>query len=330
MNSRDTHDEVKDYYGKTLQSSNDLQSSCCTAGELPMRYRKILAMLDDEIEGLSVLDLGCGTGRDCYLMSNLVGEDGHVIGLDMTDEQLDVANKYIASMTEKFGYAKANIEFRKGIIEDLSSAGIEDNSIDLIVSNCVINLATDKEAVLSEALRVLKPGGEIFFSDVYSDRRIPQELRDDEVFYGECLGGALYYEDFRRIMQTLGCHDHRIVTKTKIDLNNAEIEAKAGNINFYSITVRAFKLDLEDLCEDYGQTVTYKGSDEFPHAFVLDDHHTFETGRPMLVCGNTFDMLNKTRFSELFDFSGDKSVHYGLFDCSDDLSTNTDDSGACC
>ena len=338
-----SHNDVQDYYGKTLQSSSDLQSNCCTASEPADHIKKIIGEIEDEVldrfygcgspipeslEGLTVLDLGCGTGRDCYILSKLVGENGRVIGVDMTDEQLDVARRNQDKMAENFGYEKSNVEFIKAIIEDLSA--IVDASVDLVISNCVINLSTHKEKVFSEIFRVLKPGGELYFSDVYSDRRIPQHLRDDTVFYGECLGGALYYEDFRRMMMDIGCLDHRIVSKSVIDLNNKEIEEKAGNIVFYTITVRAFKLDsLEDECEDYGQVAIYKG--DITHAentFILDDHHQFEAGRPMLVCGNTAAMLEETRFATHFQIIGDRSTHFGIFDCSNDVETEA--GGSCC
>ena len=149
--------------------------------------------------------MGCGSGRDCYLASSFVGDSGKVIGVDMTDEQLEVARKYVDYHTEKFKLSQPNVEFKKGIIENLKdSAGIEDNSIDVVISNCVVNLSADKEAVFKEVWRILKPGGELYFSDVFSDRRIPQNLKDDKVLWGECLSGALYIEDFRRLMDKVG------------------------------------------------------------------------------------------------------------------------------
>lgn len=122
------------------------------------------------------MDLGCGTGRDCYLASAMVGKNGQVIGIDMTDEQLEVANKHKEYHREAFGLGKSNVDFRKGVIEDLKSSGLEDNSVDVVISNCVINLSASKEQVFKEIWRVLKPGGELYFSDVFSDRRIPQYL----------------------------------------------------------------------------------------------------------------------------------------------------------
>ena len=331
MASPDTHAQVQDYYGTQLQTSQDLLTNACCTDDIPLAHRRILSQLAPEvldkyygcgvcvpeaIEGLTVLDLGSGSGRDAYLLSKLVGETGHVIGVDMTPEQLDVARRHIDFHTEKFGYAQPNVEFRHGYIEDLQAAGIADNSVDLVVSNCVLNLSTDKAATFREIFRVLKPGGELFIADVFADRRVPEALRQDPVLYGECLSGALYTEDFRRLLLDLGVADYRLFSSRRLTINNPEIEAKVGNIGFYSFTVRAFKLDLEDRCEDHGQVATYRGTVPGQSTqFVLDDHHTFETGRPMLVCGNTAAMVADTRYAAHFEVVGDKSRHFGLFDC---------------
>jgi arsenite methyltransferase len=323
---------VQDYYGKVLQSSADLKTSaCCLAEAMPPHIAAILKDIHPEVkdrfygcgspippalDGVTVLDLGCGSGRDCYALAKLVGPTGFVIGVDMTDEQLAVARRHVDYHAGKFGYPLSNTEFRQGYIEDLAAAGIADASVDLVVSNCVLNLSPDKARVFREIFRVLKPGGELYFSDVFADRRVPRELATDPVLLGECLGGALYLEDFRRLMAEAGCLDARVVSSAPLAINNAEIERKAGFINFRSLTVRAFKLPLEDRCEDYGQVAYYLGTmPEHPHQFALDDHHLFKTGQPMLVCGNTADMIFATRYASHFRVTGDKRVHYGLFDC---------------
>ena len=330
MASFETRAQVQDYYGTQLQTSQDLLTNACCTDDIPLAHRRILAQLESEvlekyygcgvcipeaIEGLTVLDLGSGSGRDAYLLSKLVGEHGHVIGVDMTEEQLDVARRHIDAHTVTFGYSKPNVEFRHGYIEDLKSADIADNSVDLVVSNCVLNLSTDKEATYREIFRVLKPGGELFIADVFADRRVPETLRQDPVLYGECLSGAMYTEDFRRLLLRLGINDYRLLSSRRLTINNAEIEEKVGNIGFYSLTVRAFKLAIEDKCEDHGQVATYLGTIAGqPNQFVLDEHHTFETGRPMLVCGNTAAMVADTRYGQHFRVLGDTSQHFGLFD----------------
>ncbi|MEZ4750310.1 MAG: methyltransferase domain-containing protein [Bdellovibrionota bacterium] len=341
-----TIESVKEYYGKVLKSSADLKTSaCCAVEALPPLLQKAAAQIHPEVRerfygcgapfpaelrGATVLDLGCGTGRDCYLLSQLVGESGKVIGVDMTPSQLEIARRHEVYHQEKFGYARSNVQFLEGYIEDLKSLGIEDSSVDVVVSNCVLNLSPDKRRVFSELLRVLKPGGELFISDVFSLQRLPESFKKDPVLLGECLGGALYTEDFRRLLIDLGVNDYRIVNRSRIDLVNESVKAKAGAYEFYSITVRAFKLDLEDRCEDYGQVAHYLGTiPEMPHAFRLDDHHNFITGKRLAVCSNTAAMLSDTRYTSHFKIEGDLSRHYGLFDCGP---TTTEEAapGACC
>ncbi|MBS3964136.1 MAG: methyltransferase domain-containing protein [Methylomonas sp.] len=339
-------ESVQHYYGQVLQSSNDLKTNaCCSIDSMPSYLKALLAGLHPEVlerfygcgsplppalQGMTVLDLGCGSGRDCYLLSKLVGPTGRVIGVDMTPEQLEVAVRHRDWHAERFGFA--NVEFLHGHIENLHTVGIADNSIDVVVSNCVINLSPEKPKVLAEIFRVLKPGGELYFSDVFADRRIPGELRQDPVLLGECLGGALYWEDFRRILQDLGCPDVRKVKQNPISIDDPEVFAKIGMVKFDSVTVRAFKMPLEDRCEDFGQVAVYLGSiAEHPHHFDLDDHHHFETGRPLRVCGNTADMLASSRYGQHFQVLGDQSRHFGLFDCvPGPQNTVTKADGACC
>jgi len=324
-------DNVKDYYGKQLKGSSDLKSSVCSCVERPpAAVMKILPLIAREImekfygcgsplapllEGMTILDLGCGTGRDAYIASKLVGETGKIIGIDMTTEQIEVAKKYQDEQRERFGYKSSNVEFHQGYIEDLKSIGIEDNSIDIVISNCVINLSPAKEQVFKEIYRVLKPGGELFFSDIFADRRIPEALALDPVLHGECISGALYIEDFRRMMAKCGFADYRYTNIRNLDTLDEEIKSKVGFATFSSRTVRAFKLsDLEDICEDYGQVAYYDGSIEgYSHFFDLDDHHRFFTDKPMLVCGNTASMLKNTRYSKAFKVIGNRSKHFGAF-----------------
>jgi SAM-dependent methyltransferase len=327
-------DAVKDYYGRILGGTKDLKSNACRCVEsLSASHRAILDQIAPEIlersygcgspipealEGMTVLDLGCGTGRDVYLVSRLVGPSGRVIGVDMTDEPLAIARRHQASQAERFGYGRSNVEFVKGYIEDLDALGIADKSIDVVISNCAINLSPRKDAVFAEIFRVLKPGGELHFSDVFAGRRVPRELCEDPVLLGECLGGAMYLEDFRRLLRGLGCPDYRTMSRSRVQLGSPEIEAKIGAIDFHTVKVRAFKLaGLEDICEDYGQVAWYLGTiPDHPFRFSLDDHHAFEKGKPMLVCGNTAAMVADTRFGKHFKETGDRSVHHGPFDCS--------------
>jgi len=346
-----THKKVADYYGKILQTKKDLKTNaCCALDKLPAYVQEPMKLIEEEIqmkfygcgapiplvlEGMKVLDLGCGTGRDCFVLSYFVGSQGDVVGVDMTQEQLDIANKYIPVQMEKFGLKNPNVRFVRGYIEDLKSIDIPDNYFDIVISNCVVNLSPDKESVFKEVYRVLKKGGEFFFSDVYADRRLPQWAREDPVLLGECLGGALYWKDFERLARGVGFYDPRIYACSKIDLLDQETIDKIGFSHFNSITYRLFKLsNLEEACEDYGQVASYKGMiEESPHQFILDSHHIFEKDKHFRVCSNTASMLEDTRLSRHFKVVGDTSVHFGLFDgCgpSPIKRAEAQDMGSCC
>jgi arsenite methyltransferase len=343
------HDIVQEYYGKTLQHTGDLQTSaCCDISQVPAWLKPLLSRIHPEVleryygcglvcppllEGCRVLDLGCGSGRDVYALSQLVGPTGEVIGVDMTDEQLAVARRHHQYHRDTVGYD--NVKFLHGYIERLAELNLEPGSFDVIVSNCVVNLSPDKDAVLRDVNRLLKAGGEFYFSDVYADRRVPDDVRNDPVLYGECLGGALYWNDFLRLAKKHGFEDPRLTEDRPLDITNPELAARAKGIGFHSATYRLFKMDgLESACEDYGQAVVYRGSIAGnANRFVLDKHHNIETGRVFPVCGNTFRMLHDSRFRAHFDFIGDFSRHYGLFPgCGGELPFDKADAGAvpCC
>jgi len=325
------NENVRDYYGKVLQSSDDLKTdACCTDTDLPGYIKAALSDVHDEVlaryygcgliapealDGLSVLDLGSGSGRDAYVLSRLVGEQGRVVGVDMTDEQLAVANAHIDYHRTRYGYADSNVRFLKGYLEDLDSLDLDAGSFDVIISNCVINLCEDKAAVLKSAYRLLKPGGEMYFSDVYADRRVPVALTKDPVLHGECLSGALYWNDFLQTARAAGFLDPRLVEDRPLAIGDDAIRAKLGDIRFYSATYRLFKLDGLDISqEDYGQSVTYRGS--VPHhsaVFTFDKALQLPAGVPTPVSGNSYAMLQASRFASHFDFHGDGASHRGIF-----------------
>ncbi len=338
MRSDQEREAIKDYYSRVIHTSNDLATGACCCNEtmVPL-VRDAAALLHpeiaasaygcaspipDAIEGCTVLDLGCGTGFDTYICSRLVGPSGRVIGLDMTPAQLEVAQRHLSEQMERFGYTEPNIDFRQGFIEELDAAKIPDASIDVVISNCVINLSPDKQRVFSEIFRVLKPGGELCFSDVFADRRLPQALREDPILLGECLAGALYVEDLRRMMNTCGVADVRTIARSKTRIGNDTIEKRVRPARFISLTLRAFKLDsLEDRCEDFGQVAWYRGTiPGATYTYRLDNHHEFIKDKPLLVCGNTAAMLSETRLAPHFRVEGTRETHYGLFPC-DSLAT---------
>lgn len=351
----DIRQEVKDYYSKiTVEKEGTMETNiCCSLDAVPAHIAEVQAKIHPEIvkrfygcgspiplalEGCTVLDLGCGTGVDVYTVSKLVGESGKVIGVDMNDDQLAIAKRYRDEMAKAFGFSASNVEFKKGFIEDLTAMGIEDESIDVVISNCVINLSPDKESVFREIWRVLKTGGELYFSDIFADRRVPEAISNDEMLRGECLGGAMYSEDFRRLMQSVGWKDFRYIKNVKADIGNAEIEEKIGNIGFSSATIRAIKHPeyIEDICEEYGQVAIYRGgilgSENY---FDLDDHHRFIKDLPLRVCGNSCCMVENTRFGKYFEIIGDRSRHFGPFEGCGSVpaaaeSASEGESGSCC
>lgn len=235
-----------EYYGQVLKTSKDLKTTACTASGRPHQsIVDILYKVPEEvkdkfygcgaplplgIDGLRVLDLGSGSGRDCYVASALVGSKGKVVGIDMTEEQLSVSRKHVDTFYKTIGLEDTpNMSFIKGHIEYLDKAGIKDNSFDLVISNCVINLSPNKPRTLAEIFRVLAPGGELYFSDVYCDRRVPEEAKKNELLWGECISGALYYNDFKSLAQKVGFTTPRVLQVAPIEIQDVEMRRLLGN-----------------------------------------------------------------------------------------------------
>lgn len=166
--------------------------------------------------GEVVADLGSGAGLDCFLAARRVGESGRVIGLDMTDSMLELAR------TNQAKLGLTNVEFRKGEIEKMP---IADNSVDVIISNCAVNLSPDKDAVFREAFRVLKPGGRIAISDVVTRGAVPSEFRRALDLWAGCLSGALDEQDFARRLKAAGFGD--VAVTPGASLSGTEIETWA-------------------------------------------------------------------------------------------------------
>ena len=155
-------------------------------------------------EGETVLDLGSGGGFDCFLARGQVGEKGHVIGVDMTPEMVKLARQN----AKKSGYS--NVEFRLGEIEHLP---VSDESVDVIISNCVINLSLDKEQVFKEAYRVLKPGGRLSISDIVATAELPEQIIKDLAMMAGCIAGAEYVENIKTMLQNAGFKDIELTPK---------------------------------------------------------------------------------------------------------------------
>lgn len=317
MANEDVHDNVKKYYGSRLESSCDLQTSAassCRVSSMPPCVREALSLVHPEVtkkffgcglpfpaklEKCRVLDLGSGSGRDCFAFSKLVGPNGHVTGIDMTEEMITVSQQYIQYHQEKFGYAKPNVAFVKGYMEKLGEAGLQKDSFDVILSNCVICLCPDKLSVLKEAYNVLKEGGEMYFSDMYASKPIPDHMKQDPVLWGEGMGGSLYWQDFISLALSVGFSTPLLVTASLIVVHNDELKAKAGDIQYASVTYRLFKLPNKPFCAE--AEVTYKGTIEgFQDQLNFDSSHHFKKDIPNKVTGEMTLILQSSRFSPDF------------------------------
>nr|XP_056706423.1 arsenite methyltransferase [Euleptes europaea] len=308
--------EVQDYYGKEVTKTTDLKTNAClmTARPLPTFVREALQCVHEEVsakyygcglvipeclENCWILDLGSGSGRDCYMLSKLVGENGHVTGIDMTEAQLEVAKKYIDYHMNKFDYQNPNVNFILGHIEKLGAADLKDESYDLVISNCVVNLSPNKRSVLREAYRVLKTGGEMYFSDVYASHDLPEEIRKHRILWGECLGGALWWEDLYKIAEDAGFLPPRLVTASRISISNKELEKVVGDCQFVSVTFRLFKVPQDDSaqrCEVIynGEITGHKKELEF------DVNYKFKQGEVVEVDKETAAILQHSRFATKF------------------------------
>ncbi len=266
--------------------------------------------------GETVLDLGSGGGKICYIAAQIVGKAGKVIGVDRNDDMLALARKYQPEIASKLGYA--NTEFRKGSIQDLalnletfeayladdpvtsssdwlraeakaeqlreSEPLVEDDSVDVVVSNCVLNLVSnaDRQQLFSEIFRVLNRGGRAVISDIVCDEPVPQHLQDDPNLWSGCVSGAFGEDEFLQAFAEAGFYGIEILSRQE------EAWATVEGIEFRSLTVRAYK-GKEGACHDQKQAVIYNG----PWSKVMDDDgHTLYRGKRMAVCGKTFEIYS--------------------------------------
>jgi arsenite methyltransferase len=270
-------------------------------------------------EGDCVLDLGSGGGKICYMAAQLVGDKGSVIGIDMTDEMLALARKYQQEMAKKLGGDRVN--FRKGYIQDLaldlqalqdykmtnpSAAELEiwqqkqkterplvaSGSIDLVVSNCVLNLVAQKsrQHMIAEIYRVLKPGGRIAISDIVSDKIVPQHLQDDARLWSGCISGAYQEKSFLDAFLEAG------FAAVAYDKWTNEPWQQIDDIEFRSVTVTAIKPAAES-STDKSHEVIYKG----PYQQVADDlGNLYQRGERVKVDAVTLQLLSAAPFASAF------------------------------
>jgi len=227
--------------------------------------------------GETVLDIGSGGGIDCFEAARLVGPTGRVIGIDMTDAMLEIARRYAPVVATNLGHAAAVTEFRKGMADAMP---VEDGAVDLIISNCVINLAPDKREVFREMFRVLKPGGRFTIADIVADQLVPQYLVHDTEQWGNCLSGALtvtHYMNGLCEAGFLGVHQVKVIPWQIID-----------GIHFLSLTLTGYKLAS---AESSGtRFATLRG----PFSRVVDElGQVFQRGVPEAVDPRTARLLQQ-------------------------------------
>lgn len=258
---------VKRGYGRIAQEGTSCcaPSSFCCGSDLPQEISKKIGYSDEDLsqipqeanlglgcgnpvalaclkEGEVVLDLGSGTGMDCFLAAHKVGPKGRVIGVDMTPEMVAKARK----IAEKEGYK--NVEFRLGEIENLPVA---DNSVDVIISNCVINLSPDKKRVFEEVYRVLKPGGRFMISDLVLLKTLPDFIKESVEAYIGCLSGAVLKNEYINLIKQAGFNDIRIIKENPFPLElmasdiTANIIKKDEQISSGKIRIEDFVVSLQ-------------------------------------------------------------------------------------
>ncbi len=275
-------------------------------------------------EGETVLDLGSGGGKICFIAAQVVGPRGRVIGVDMNDTMLELARRSQRQVVSKVGYD--NVQFRKGKIQDMAidrdrldaflkehpvtdEAGLQrlesftsqmrrdspmvaDDSIDVVVSNCVLNLvdAADKEQLFREIFRVLRPGGRAVISDIVSDEPVPQRLQQDSELWSGCVSGAFQESDFLSAFERAGFYG------IEMPLWQQQPWRTVDGIEFRSVTVIAFK-GKEGPCFEHNQAVIYRG----PFSSVHDDNgHVFPRGERIAVCRKTFEIMTRPPYGDQF------------------------------
>ena len=277
-------------------------------------------------EGEVVVDLGSGTGKICFIAAQIVGPNGKVIGVDMTDEMLEVARHNAPIVAQRIGYA--NVKFRKARIQDLAldlelldrqlkSKPITDaasflaadelaeelrvkhpliasDSVDVVVSNCVLNLVEpkSKRALFEEIFRVLKKGGRAVISDIVSDEEVPEEMQNDPELWSGCISGSLTEEVFLTAFESASFYGIQILKR------DVQPWRTVRGIEFRSMTIEAFK-GKQGECFERNQAVIYRG----PFKEVLDDdNHRMERGKRYAVCDKTYNLYRKAPYQEFFEF----------------------------
>jgi arsenite methyltransferase len=264
MNTTELHKKIRERYSALVEQkaegccgdSRTAAVSCCstdTAGLTSLGYRQeqIKAIpeganlgvgcgnpidLAGPEKGETILDLGSGAGIDCFIAAHDVGPEGKAIGVDFTPEMISKAREN----AENTGVQ--NVEFRLGEIEHLPVA---DSSIDVVISNCVINLSVDKPQVFREAYRVLRPGGRLAVSDIVLNRELPEEIKNSVAAYAGCVSGALMQEEYLQAIREAGFQDVEVVKATEYGIDPEQLKRESGAVKVLtgvvSAQVRAIK-----------------------------------------------------------------------------------------
>ncbi|MBI4545080.1 MAG: methyltransferase domain-containing protein [Gemmatimonadetes bacterium] len=234
--------------------------------------------------GETYLDLGAGGGIDCFIAARKVGPAGQVIGVDMTDAMLDVARRNAPLVAERLGYDV--VSFRKGYLEEIP---VEEGLVDVLTSNCVINLSPDKKRVFAEMWRVLKDRGRIVVSDIIAGEEVPPAMRADDRLWGECISGALTADEFLGLLEQAGFYGLEVLSN--------QFWKQVHGYRFSSITVRGYRYAKQAGCVYIGQQAIYRG----PFQAVLDEEgHLFPRNQPVEVCTDTAAKLEAPPYAGLF------------------------------
>lgn len=240
--------------------------------------------------GETVLDIGSGGGIDCFEASRLVGPTGRVIGIDMTDTMLEIARRNAAVVATNLGYSASNVEFRKGLADAMP---VEDGVVDLIISNCVINLAPDKRKVFREMFRVAKPGGRFTISDIVADQTVPQYLLHDADKWGDCLSGALTLAAYIAGMVEAGFLGTHLVKFSPWQI--------IDGIHFFSVTLTGYKLPSSSPGPS-ARYATFRG----PFSRAVDERGTtYVRGIPQPLTPDLALLLSQPPFTSFFVLTQD-------------------------
>ena len=255
--------------------------------------------------GESMVDLGSGAGIDCFIAAKRVGVDGRVYGIDMTEQMLSVARECQPKVAASLGYDA--VEFRHGYLEEIP---LGEAAVDVVTSNCVINLSPDKSRVFGEVWRVLRNCGRFVVADIVSDNAVPSKMRADGQLWGECISGALTEEAFLAGAEKAGFYGVSVLKKS--------FWREVEGCKFYSLTVRGYKFKKQAGCRFVGQRAVYLG----PLKAVVDEEgHLFPRGEPVEVCTDTADKLSQAPYLGSFvivdDTTGAGEIVQNPDDCCD-------------